>query len=256
MIEISKENYYTPEADLNTFSVSQYKLFKQCEAKALAKVRGKYKQADSEAFLLGKYIHSWSEGTLEEFKNDNPELFSSRGATKGQLKSTYQIADKMIKTLSEDKVCNNFLQGEKEIIIQGELFGVKWRGMVDILNINKGFFADLKTTQGIYKKYSGFNFIENYGYIEQMAVYRELIKQQFGKDLIPYIVAVTKENIPDKAVIRIDKGYTDSKLQEMEFYVERFQAIKDGKVDPVSCGSCDYCKSVNKVSRILSLSDL
>lgn len=256
MIEISKENYYTPEADLNTFSVSQYKLFKQCEAKALAKVRGKYKQAESDAFLLGKYIHSWSEGTLEEFKTSNPELFSSRGATKGQLKSTYQVADKMIKTLSEDKVCNNFLQGEKEVIIQGELFGVKWRGMVDILNIKKGFFGDLKTTQGIYKKYSGLNFIEQYGYIEQMAVYRELIKQQFGADLVPYIIAVTKEDIPDKAVIRIDKGYTDNKLQEMAFYTERFQAIKEGKVEPVGCGNCDYCKSVNKVSRILSLSDL
>ena len=182
MIEISKENYYTPEADLNTFSVSQYKLFKQCEAKALAKVKDQYRQADNEAFLLGKYIHAWSEGTIEQFKADNPGLFISRGATKGQLKSTYQVADKMIKTLSEDKVCNNFLQGEKEVIIQGELFGVKWRGMVDILNINKGFFGDLKTTQGIYKKYSGLNFIEQYGYIEQMAVYRELIKQQFGVD--------------------------------------------------------------------------
>lgn len=256
MIEISKENYYTPEADLNTFSVSQYKLFKQCEAKALAKVKGQYRQADNEAFLLGKYIHAYSEGTLEQFKADNPGLFSSRGATKGQLKSTYQVADKMIKTLSEDKVCNNFLQGEKEVIIQGEIFGVKWRGMVDILNINKGFFGDLKTTQGIYKKYSGLNFIEQYGYIEQMAVYRELIKQQFGVDLIPYIIAITKEDIPDKAVIRIDKGYTDNKLQEMEFYIERFQAIKEGKVEPVGCGVCDYCKSIKKVSKILSLSDL
>lgn len=253
---INKENYYTPEADLEAFSVSQYKLFKSCEAKALAKVKGEYRQADNDAFLLGKYVHSWSEGTLEEFKNENPALFSTRGATKGQLKSSFMVANKMIETLEKDSVCMKFLEGEKEVLIQGELFGVKWRGMVDILNINKGFFADLKTTQGIYKKYSGFNFIENYGYIEQMAVYRELIKQQFGKDLIPYIVAVTKEDIPDKAVIRIDKGYTDSKLQEMEFYVERFQAIKEGKVEPVGCGSCDYCKSINKVSRILSLSDL
>lgn len=254
---INKENYYTPEADKEAFSVSQYKLFKQCEAKALAKVNGEYRQAESDAFLLGKYIHSWSEGTLEQFKIDNPELFSSRGATKGQLKSTYQVADKMIKTLSGDKVCMNFLQGEKEVIIQGELFGVKWRGMVDILNIKKGFFGDLKTTQGIYKKYNGgLNFIEQYGYIEQMAVYRELIKQQFGVDLVPYIIAVTKEDIPDKAVIRIDKGYTDDKLKEMEFYVERFKGIKEGTVKPVGCGSCDYCKSVNKVSRILTLSDL
>ena len=254
---INKDNYYTPEADLKTFSVTQYKLFKSCEAKALAKVRGEYKQLDSEAFLLGKYIHSWSEGTLEAFKEENPELYSSRGATKGQLKSSFQVANNMIKALEDDRACMNFLQGEKEIIIQGELFGVKWRGMVDILNINKGFFGDLKTTQGIHKKYAGgLNFIEQYGYIEQMAVYRELIKQQFGVDLIPYIIAVTKEEIPDKAVIRIDKAYTDPKLEEMKFYIERFKAIKEGKENAVGCGSCDYCKSVNKVSKILSLGDL
>lgn len=254
---ISKDNYYSSEADLSTFSVSQYKLFKQCEAKALAKVRGEYKQADSEAFLLGKYIHSWSEGTLETFKDENPALFSSRGSTKGQLKSSYQVADKMINALEKDKVCMNFLKGEKEVIIQGELFGVEWRGMVDVLNIDKGFFGDLKTTQGIYKKYSGgLNFIEQYGYVEQMAIYRELIKQQFGVDLVPYIVAVTKEDIPDKAVIRIDKAYTKPKLEEMKFYIERFKAIKEGKENAVGCGSCDYCKSVNKVSKILSLGDL
>ena len=111
--------------------------------------------------------------------------------------------------------------------------------------------------QGIYKKYSGgLNFIEQYGYVEQMAIYRELIKQQFGVDLVPYIVAVTKEDIPDKAVIRIDKAYTKPKLEEMKFYIERFKAIKEGKENAVGCGSCDYCKSVNKVSKILSLGDL
>lgn len=254
---ISKDNYYSSEADLSTFSVSQYKLFKQCEAKALAKVKGEYRQADNDVFLLGKYVHSWSEGTLEEFKNSNPELFSSRGATKGQLKSSYQVADKMINALSNDKVCMNFLKGEKEVIIEGKLFGVKWRGMVDVLNIDKGFFGDLKTTQGIYKKYAGgLNFIEQYGYVEQMAIYRELIKQQFGVDLVPYIVAVTKEDIPDKAVIRIDKAYTEPKLEEMKFYIERFKAIKEGKENAVGCGSCDYCKKVNKVSKILTLADL
>ena len=254
---LNDDNYYSLEADKEYFSVSLYKLFKQCEAKAAAKVKGEYRQSNNDAFLVGAYVHSFNDGTIEQFKNEHPEMFSSRGTTKGQLKATFQIGDKMINALKNDKVCMKFLDGDKEVIATGKLFGVNWKAKVDVLNLDKGFFGDLKTTQGIYKKYNGgLNFIEHYGYVEQMAVYRELIKQQFKVDLLPYIIAVTKEDIPDKAVIRIDKGYTDNKLQEMEFYIERFQAIKEGKVEPVGCGVCDYCKSIKKVSKILSLSDL
>ncbi|NFO48709.1 hypothetical protein FDB40_17885, partial [Clostridium botulinum] len=91
-MKITKENYYSIESDLSTMSVSQYKMFMKCEEMAVAKLKGEYKQNESDAFLLGKYIHSWSEGTLEKFKEENPSLYSSQGKTKGQLKSTFKIA--------------------------------------------------------------------------------------------------------------------------------------------------------------------
>nr|DAP39348.1 MAG TPA: Putative exonuclease [Caudoviricetes sp.] len=253
---LDDENYYSNKMDLEYFSVSQYKAFMSCEAKAMAKLKGEYESTNKEALLLGSYVHSWSDGTIEQFKKDNPDMYSSRGATKGQLKSSFQIADKMIKTLAEDKVCMNFLTGDKEVIVAGELFGQQWKAKVDVLNLEKGFFSDLKTTQDIYKKYNGLTFIEKYGYIEQMAIYRELIKQQYGKDLMPYIVAVTKEDTPNKAVIRIDKSYTMPKLEEIEFYMGRIAKVKNGLEKPIGCGKCDYCKSVSKVTKILTLEDL
>ena len=256
MMKIDKSNYYSIEADRETMSVSQYKLFKQCELKAMAKLEGKYIQTDNDAFLLGKYVHSWSEGTLEEFKQENPSLFSSRGATKGQLKSSFQVAETMVNSLKNDDNCMKFLDGEKEVIIQGELFGMHWRGMVDVLNLEKGFFSDLKTTQGIHKKYEGLTFIEKYGYIEQMAIYRELIKQQFGEDLIPYIVAVEKNDTPLKAIIRVDKRYTDPKLEEISYTLDRIKAVKNGEELPIGCGVCDHCRKINKVTQILSIEDL
>jgi hypothetical protein len=255
-MEINKSNYYGLEADQNTMSVSQYKLWMQCESKALALVRGEYKRTETDAFLLGKYVHSFSEGTLERFKEENPQLFSSRGATKGELKSDYKVADIMIKSLSDDVNCMKFLEGEKEVIIQGELFGVHWRGMVDVLNLEKGYFSDLKTTQGIYKKYNGLTFIERYGYVEQMAIYRKLIKQQFGRDLIPYIVAVEKNDNPLKAIIKIDDRYTIPKLEEIEYNMERIIEVKSGQQEPTSCGQCDYCRSINKVTKILTIDEL
>ena len=253
---ITKDNYYSLEADLNTMSVSQYKLFMKCEKQALAKIKGEYELLESDAFLLGKYVHSWNEGTVEKFKEENPALYSSQGKTKGQLKSTFKVAETMVNALENDNACMKFLQGDKEVIIQGELFGIKWRGMVDVLNLDKGFFSDLKTTQGIHKKYSGLTFIEYYGYVEQMAIYRELIKQQYGVDLIPYIVAIEKNDNPLKAIIRVDERYTEPKLEEIEYNIQRIKAIKNGEESPIGCGECEYCRKINKVTQILSIEDL
>lgn len=253
---ITKGNYYSLEADLSTMSVSQYKLFMKCEKQALAKIRGEYKVLESDAFLLGKYVHSWSEGTLDKFKEENPGLYSSQGKTKGQLKSTFKVAENMVKALEEDKACMKFLEGDKEVIIQGELFGIKWRGMVDVLNLEKGFFSDLKTTQAIHKKYYGQTFIEHYGYVEQMSIYRELIKQQFNLDLVPYIVAVEKSDNPLKAIIRVDERYTEPKLEEIEYNIERIKSIKEGLEAPIGCNECEYCRKINKVMQILSIEDL
>lgn len=253
---ITRENYYSLKADLSTMSVSQYKLFKQCELMAMAKLKGEYKQSESDAFLLGKYIHSWSEGTLDDFKKENPSLYSTQGKTKGELKSTFKVAETMVKSLEADSNCMKFLQGEKEVIIQGELFGIKWRGMVDVLNLEKGFFTDLKTTQGIHKKYGGLTFIEHYGYVEQMAIYRELIKQQFCKDLIPYIVAIEKNDNPLKAIIKVDERYTTPKLEEIEYNIGRIIKVKSGEEKPIACGLCDYCRANNKITQILTIEEL
>ena len=57
-MQINKDNYYSIEADLSTMSVSQYKLWLKCERQALAKIRGEYRQSETDAFLLGKYVHA------------------------------------------------------------------------------------------------------------------------------------------------------------------------------------------------------
>lgn len=256
MMELNDDNYYSLEADREYMSVSQYKSFKKCEKQAMEKLNGEYEGLKSDALLIGSYVHSFNDGTIEQFKKENPSMFSTRGETKGQLKSNFKTADNMINALKNDSICMRFLTGDKEKIVTGELFGVKWKAKVDCLNLEKGFFSDLKTTRGIHKRYNGLTFIEHYGYVEQMAVYRELIKQQFGKDLIPYIVAVEKNDNPLKAVIRIDENYTNPKLEEIEYTLKHIINVKNGLEKPIGCGICDYCRSTGKVNRILTIDDL
>jgi hypothetical protein len=254
---LTDENYYLVEADREYMSVSMYKLFLSCEKQALSKLEGIYSPPSSDAFLVGSYVHSFNDGTIEQFKEEHPEMYSSTGKTKGQLKSPFLVADKMIKSLQDDEICMKFLTGTKEEIITGELFGIKWKAKVDCLNLEKGFFTDLKTTRDINKKYEGGqNFIIKYDYVSQMAIYRELIKQQYGKDLIPYIVAIEKNDNPLKAIIKIDDRYTIPKLEEIEYNIERIIKVKNGQEEAIGCGVCDYCRKINKVTKILTIDEL
>ena len=111
-------NYYSIESDKKYMSCSQYDKFEQCEAAAIAYLKGEIKHEQSIPMLVGNYVHSWAEGTLEEFKATHPEILTQ----KGTLKSEFKLAEAMIDTLKNDEFCMYMLQGESEVEMYGELF--------------------------------------------------------------------------------------------------------------------------------------
>lgn len=255
---LTHENYYSLEANKEFLSVSSLKRFMKCEDEFFAFIDGETKeQATNEAFLIGQYVHTWNEGQQahKKFIEDNPSIFSSSGKTKGQLKANFKVADQMIKALENDRYCRRFLEGQKEVIIQGEIFGVPFRGMVDSLNLDHKIFSDLKTTQDIHKKFGGLNFIEYYQYDLQMAVYQELLKQQFGEKFMPYIIAVEKQQVPGTAVIRIPQRVLDEKMSDLEIILDRYKKVISGEEEPTSCGRCNYCKQ-HKKQGVIGMEDL
>jgi hypothetical protein len=257
-MKLTAENYYSQEANLAYMSVSQYKDFLKCEAAALAKLNGEYEEPKQDCFLLGSYVHAALEGTLEQFKADNPEVFSSRGATKGELKSEYRHGDVMIQTLRDDELCSMMLQGMNEQIITAELYGVQWKAKIDILAPEEGRIVDLKTVKSIRERYWNAekgryeSFVECYGYTLQMAVYSELERlcsRRFER-LEPFIVAVSKEDVPDKAVICFDEHTMETELQTLREKLPRVVAVKAGKEEPKRCEKCRYCRSTKKAQII------
>lgn len=242
-------------------SVSQYKSFLKCESAALAKLKGEYDGFKSDVLIFGSYVHSWLDGTLEQFKKENPSLLSTRGASKGQLKSEYQLADKMIRTLENDKFCMFALSGEKEVIMTGDLFGAPWKIRMDVYNPSAGRFADLKTVKGIHDKYwhngSYTSFVEAYGYITQLAVYSEIESQNRSGDwLESYIVAISKQDPPDKAVIVVDKDRLLLELGEVEKNMERITLVKKGLESPKECGLCEYCRRNKQIKHVTHYMEL
>lgn len=260
-MEITKDNYFSLEADREYFSVSQFKAFRECEAKTMAKLNGEWSDGDNDAFILGSYVHLWSEGgNLGEYRAEHPQMFKKDGS----LLKKYEVADKMIETLANDPLIEKVREGQKEVIFTGELYGAKWKIMIDIYNPVNKYFADLKTTRSIQMKYWNEdlrvkqNFIEFYDYLLQMAVYAEIERQNRGGEdyLQPHIIAVSKEEIPDKAVILVGTEFIEQKLLEVETLLPHFIKVKNGKEAPTRCEHCDYCRSTKKIKSIIHYKDL
>ena len=253
MIKLTPENYYSTEMNQAYMSYSQYKEFKSCPARAMAKLFCGWEDQKNEAFLLGSYVHAWNEGpeALENFKQNTPDLFTK----KGELYSHYKYADTMIQTLTEDELCMFILAGEKEVIYSAEFAGCWWKIKID--SDNDEWFSDLKVMKSINEKfYGGISWVEHYGYIGQMALYQEIKKRDIGMLVDPYIVAVTKENPPDKTIIKFDEDRLKYELDIIEFDMPRILDIKKGHVPAERCEKCAYCRETKRCETIIHYSEL
>jgi len=258
------EIYYGLEANKVYMGVSQYKRFKDCEARALAEVNGEWvRNTDSPALILGNYVHSYfeSEETHNLFIENNKDKIFSKRKPFGLLKA-YEQADVMIKKLSEEQLFNYLWQGERETVVTGELYGVEWKGKIDLLNVDKGYFVDLKTTAGIsnrfynekYGKYV--SFVEHYGYVLQIAVYEKLLTQLYGKPFTGYIYAISKQDIPEMVAIEIEQHKKEFELNLLSEEIARVVSVKNGEEEPTACGKCDFCKTTQKLEGFITTDNL
>lgn len=273
MVELTQENYYQ---DTSRLSYSRYKRYKQCQAKAYAVDNGIWvEERDETPLLLGNYVHSYFESpeAHKKFMAENGnKLLAKTGKNKGNLKSDFIIGDKMIESLKDDDGFNRLYHGyssdkvEKEMIVCGEIEGVPVKGKLDSVNLSRGYFVDLKTMKSIYSEEwnadlrkrvpAAVNNILNFGYHGQLGLYRELLKQMTGREFRPLIVAVSKENVPDKDILKIDEDWLVEGLGNLKADIVEVWDVIQGKQKPKSCGRCDYCRSQKKLNAVISLNDL
>lgn len=262
MSTLSANNYYDKTTDIQYLSVSQIKKFlgcpakPGCEAKAVAELKGEYVPPKSDALLIGSYIDIKLTGTdadLAQFIEEHPEIISSRGSTKGELKAEYKAADKMIERAFYDRenggIFMRTLKGDKQKIFTGEIHGFPFKIKPDVLGAS--FITDLKTTESITKHYYAkgwYNFINFWNYPLQGAVYQEIVRQNTGVKLPFYIAALSKESEPDIGVFQIPQADLDAALAEITpEKLERIVALKEGKITPKRCERCDYCRSTKVI---------
>lgn len=258
-MDLLGEDYYSVASARRYWSISQYKRFRECEARALAELAGEWEdQRDNTALLVGNMVHSYFESpeAHKKFMDENADaMISKAGKTKGQLKADFLVGQRMIERLEADKQFMDYYVGQKEVAVTGEIEGVEFKGKIDCLNVEKGYFVDIKTTKSdidsmvwVQDEASGRNiqvrWFEAWGYVLQMAAYKKMLKEQYGKEFTPVIYAVTKESTPDtRAIVFQSQEKLDYELSELSMLIKRLDDVKKGKEEAKPCGHCEYCKT-------------
>ena len=232
----------------------------------MAELEGEWEdQRDNTALLVGNMVHSYFESpeAHKKFMGENADaMISKTGKTKGQLKSDFLVGQRMIERLEADKEFMEYYVGQKEVAVTGKIKGVEFKGKIDCLNVEKGYFVDIKTTKSdidsevwVQDEASGRNiqvrWFEAWGYILQMAAYKKMLEEEYGKEFLPIIYAVTKEPYPDTRAIAFEsQEILDYELTKLSMLIQRLDKVKRGEEKAKPCGHCEYCKSKALTRRV------
>ena len=243
MISLTNSNYHGTEANKAFWSVSLFKAFDKCEASGLAQVEGQYEREETDSLLIGSYVDAYFSGELDEFIKIHGDKMFKRN---GELYAKFEHANDIIDTVEAQPLMMEFLKGEKQVIRTASMFGVDWKIKMDVFNGER--IVDLKTVKDFGDMWdeaigSRRSWLEYWNYDIQGAIYQRVVENATGKKLPFYIAAVTKERVPDVAVIEIPQHILDAAYNLVQAKIERFDLIKSGEVEPRRCEKCDYCKT-------------
>lgn len=258
---LTADNYYSLEANRYYYSVSQIKTFLDCPARAMAELDGSYEREKTDSLLVGGYVDAYFAGEMDSFLAENPQIYTARG----ELRAQYQNANAIIERIQSQPLAAMMLSGEKQKIVTGEIASLPFKAKLDVLldaetcasilaafpGMSDLLFADgaivdlkvMKDFAPLYKEEQGrINWIQYWQYDLQMAVYQRLVEQGTGKKLPCYILAATKEKVPNVELFHIPQREMDIALELMLDKLPAIDAIKRGQVEPERCERCDYCK--------------
>lgn len=246
-------NYFSKEADMEYMSVSQFKLFQECEAKALATIKGQEDAISKDAFLEGQLFEELVAGDAKLFMAQHPELISTRGATSGQLKSAYSKVLIAAEKFNSQQFFRNIIEKcEKQTILTGEICDIKVKCKLDLFDKKTNSIYDIKCMKDFKENWDKSEkcykpWYYTYNYVLQLAVYREIVRQNFGEPEEIGLIAATKEDIPDIDAKIFSSELLDIELENFKNNIKRYDNIKKHLLKPTCCGICNYCKSIKRI---------
>lgn len=281
--DINKDNYYDVK---NVLSASTIKAFENCEAAALASYMGDYARPATTALLVGGYIDAAldSDAELDKFRAVHPEIINSRT---GALKSDFARAAEIVERCKSDPLFNaltidvpaeghQFIvlgsigvtasgepipcKGKLDFLLQpdyllslAEMFPA-WSGYFRDCAEMGGLIVDLKSAANTDEQWDPdmgcrIPWVQAWHYDRQLAVYRELYRQQSGKVLPVMVLVCTKETSTSLLPLTIDPGTLDEGLAEAVAMAPRvWHLMQSDQPDPHRCEKCAYCRATRNLS--------
>lgn len=251
---LTDDNYYTPDANKIFCSASQWKdiigcpFLPGCEARAMATINGEWEPEQTKALLIGSVLDSLWEGLRgDELAEKYPDCTTKKGELKADFKKCIELYERTYR----DKKFRAYMSGDKQVIMTGEIDGLPFKIKMDSYIEGKAI-VDLKTTQDAsmdFRKYVAdlgqrLPFYIGFGYDIQLAIYREIVRQNTGDTLKCYIAAIDKKDHPLPMVIEFDDKLLDDALEQVKRHCGQIIALKNGEIEPLRCdsGDCDYCR--------------
>ena len=244
-MQLNEMNYFSHEAEVEYFSASQIKSFKRCEAATMAELTGLRLRPVNQALMVGQYVDAALTGDLDEWCGCHPEIRKRDGT----LKAEFLQASEMVGRANRDELFMNFLEGEHQTILTADLFGVPFKAKLDVLGPDK--IVDLKTVRDLKSQYlpgqGRVDFATAWDWPLQMAIYQKIYEKNEGVRLPCYLAVITKETPADIRIVQIEQERMDAEIAWLEQVMPRYEAIKNGVIDPERCEVCEWCRE----SRIL-----
>lgn len=267
-MKLTNKNYYGAAANSSFMSVSQFKQFQKCEAMALAELKGEYERPKSKALLLGSFVDEMLTGTK---KSQVKFIVENRSEIFQKSSKLSKIDDEGLTVIATDFFPNIFdidnkpyaeivqaletiekikkqplmmkhFKSKHQVIMTGVIAGVPFKIKMD--NYKPGeFIADGKYMASLRSPNLFEPMVKYWGYDIQGAVYQEIVYQNTGERLPFYLDIATKETPTHLAVAEIKQYDLDEALETVIKNAPRFQAIKNGEIEPERCGEydCNYC---------------
>jgi hypothetical protein len=266
LIEVEESNYFEKTGH---YSNSFVKSWKQCPFHVVNK-----KEVFNKNFFIGHYVEDLICG------GDGSSIMNREDYKDGVLKKDGEpykwvldsdvYAEKAMMDKNFMKYIND-IDSKFQVILTGDIGGFKFKCAIDVLNMigtsngNKPFILDLKTTGNKINELvwieneEGKNvkvpFIESWGYHTQLAIYRELVFQNYGIKCEMMIGVVTKKIPSDREIISLDGSFDpDYEIRKVIRDVEKINyEIDMGIVN--RCETCETCISTKKIKGKVSYKD-
>lgn len=253
-MNLTDATYYSLEADREYMSNSQLKNWMKCAAAEKARQSGEYIEPEATHFIGGRFAHllALEPEKRESFIAENPGRFT----LKGTVRAEFSWIEPAIEAMNRQPVFAGMLaNGTHEVTIEFTLGGIMWKCRIDNLRADDDQFDDLKFMRDFADSWSKTErayvpWWQSYDYRQQMAIYREAIRQEYGKTCTPNLIGVTKQDPPDFDWIQFrDADALAASLANVEAVLPMVVAWKSGDETAPRCESCRYCRATKQIKK-------